>query len=60
MFRGFQGLNRGCTNLQGTFSVDLTALCRGFRAAERATVEDLEELRPESIYVAWCQWLSVY
>lgn len=46
-----------------TFSVDLTALCRGFRAAERATVEDLEDLRPESIYARQrhfsYQWLRV-
>ena len=33
----------------GTFSVDLTELCQGFRAAERANMDDL---RPESIYVA--------
>ena len=44
----------GPTTSPGTFSVDLTELCQGFRAAERANMDDL---RPESIYVAWWQWL---
>eukprot|EP00435_Cladocopium_sp_Y103_P062538 s1283_g24.t1 len=43
-----------------TFSVDLTPLCRGFRAAERANAADL---RPESIYARHrhfsYQWLRV-